>query len=80
MANYAVRYPQHVKKLVLLSPLGVKNISNTSVRTKDGEKKIPAWVDDCILFIKYNLDLDGLKKVVGQKVLMSMVDWYIRKF
>ncbi|CAI2180319.1 6437_t:CDS:2 [Funneliformis geosporum] len=44
-AVYAIKYPMHVEKLILVSPVGVpRNPQNDPRYFKDGGRKIPGWI------------------------------------
>ena len=86
--HYANKHPQHVKQLILMSPIGANGYDQvplgTDASTDDTDKKNPC-IDDFPLTIRWGLNLVwkqrispyDVARVLGERFLKLIIDEYL---
>jgi pimeloyl-ACP methyl ester carboxylesterase len=91
VGNYAVKYHKYLKKIILISPVGIREkpqnedcwerfIQKSKEVEKQGGSAPPAYVKICLKLVwKYNISPFLLPKILGQRQTVKIISGYISR-
>ena len=88
MGNYAIEYHRHIKKLILLSPIGIKVRApdfdvwkeyNETMPSKGG-RTAPLWATSAFSWAwKSKISVFGVARKAGRERTLKRLDGYVKR-